>query len=274
MAPPAFVNGELLGRDEAVLSVYDHGLIVGDGVFETVLVRDGRPVLLERHLRRLSASAHGLGLLPPEPAEVAAAAGDVLGAEHVDRGRLRIIWTSGSGPLGSRRQPGRRSLVVLAETADPPSPSSRVAVAPWTRNERGALAGLKTTSYAENARALAWAAEQGCDEAIFANTAGNLCEGAGSNVFAVLDAGVVVTPPLRAGCLQGVTRALAIECGAIERDLAIDDFRAEFVSEAFLTSTMRGVQPIAVIDGVTLAHCPGPATGAISAGVERLRAGG
>jgi branched-chain amino acid aminotransferase len=284
VAPLAFVNGRLVAPELAVLSVFDHGLVVGDGVFETVLVRDGRPVLLDRHLDRLAASARGLGLEPPDRAEVTAAATQVLGSELLVLGKLRITYTAGLGPLGSGRYAGRQSLVVLAEPADPPPPSTRVAVVPWTRNERGALAGLKTTSYAENARALAWAVEQGAEEAIFANTAGNLCEGTGSNVFVVLgSSGVgegdedegeddVLTPPLSAGCLAGVTRGLALQCGAREGNVAIDDFRAEYVREAFLTSTVRGVQPIAAIDGAPLASCPGPMTAAIAERFEKLRA--
>ncbi len=274
MAPAAFVNGELVPAAEATLSVFDHGLLVGDGVFETVLVRHGRPVLLERHLRRLEDSARGLGIAAPDAGEIAAAVDGVLAGEQLPLGRLRIICTSGRGSLGSRRRPGERSLVVLAERLDPPAPSSRVAIAPWPRNERGATAGLKTTSYAENARAIAFAAELGADEAIFGNTAGELCEGTGSNVFVVLEDGEVVTPPLRSGCLAGVTRALAIGAGALERDLALDDFRGGLVEEAFLTSTTRGVQPIAVIDGAPLARCPGPATLSIAEAVETVHAAG
>jgi branched-chain amino acid aminotransferase len=269
----AYVAGELVDPDQAVVSVFDHGFVVGDGVFETVLVRAGRPVLLGRHLERLAVSARGLGLAAPEQVEIERAAALVLSAQSVERARLRIIYTSGRGPLGSRRG-GGSTLVVLVEPADPPAGSARVVVAPWTRNERGALAGLKTTSYAENARALAFAVEQGADEAVFANTAGYLCEGTGTNVFVVLGDGSVVTPALRSGCLAGVSRSLALECGAVEGDVAIDDFRARTVEEAFLTSTMRGVQPIATIDGAELARCPGPVTASIAAGLEALRSAG
>ena len=92
-------------------------------------------------------------------------------------------------------------------------------VVPWPRNELGALSGLKTTSYAENVRALAYAAERGGSEAIFANTAANLCEGTGTNIF-VVAGGRLITPPLSAGCLAGVTRALVLEwVGAAEEDM-------------------------------------------------------
>ena len=114
---------------------------------------------------------------------------------------------------------------------------------PWTRNENGATAGLKTTSYAENVIALAHAAERGGTEAIFANTVGHLCEGTGSNVFYVVD-GELRTPTLASGCLAGVTRALVIEwCDAREVDEPLADVKAA-TSEAFLVSTTRDVQAI------------------------------
>jgi branched-chain amino acid aminotransferase len=129
---------------------------------------------------------------------------------------------------------------------------------PWPRNERGALAGIKTTSYAENVRALAYAAERGGSEAIFANTRGNLCEGTGSNVFVVLD-GELVTPPLSAGCLAGVTRGLLIEwAGAEEEDVPLSALAQ--AGEAFLTGTTRDVQPIRMVDGFALPAQPGPVT--------------
>ena len=132
---------------------------------------------------------------------------------------------------------------------------------PWVRNDRGATAGLKTTSYAENVRALAYAHERGASEAMFANTRDELCEATGSNVFVVRD-GVVVTPPGSSGCLLGVTRALVLELAARagHRDrarppLPVDALRD--ADEAFLTSTTREVQPIAAVDERRAARrCP------------------
>jgi branched-chain amino acid aminotransferase len=138
--------------------------------------------------------------------------------------------------------------------------SSSVAVVPWRRNERGALTGLKTTSYGENVLALAYAHDRGADEAIFANTRDELCEGTGSNVFVVRD-GLLVTPPLTSGCLAGITRALVLErVGAVEEELAVAELDPSRVEEAFLTSSIRGVQPIAAVDGARFAQCPGPAS--------------
>jgi len=117
---------------------------------------------------------------------------------------------------------------------------------PWPRNERGAMAGIKTTSYAENVKALAYAKERGCAEAIFATTTDLLCEGTGSNVFVALD-GRLVTPPLSSGCLAGVTRELVLEVtDAVEEDIPMAALRE--ADEVFLTSTGRDVQAVNRID--------------------------
>jgi branched-chain amino acid aminotransferase len=172
--------------------------------------------------------------------------------------RLRITVTAGPAPLGSERGNSPLTAVVALAEQRPPADVVDVAVVPWTRNERGAMTGLKTTSYAENVRALAFAAEHGAAEAIFANTAGNLCEGTGTNIFMVTG-GRLVTPPLSAGCLAGVTRALVIEwAGAAEEDLPIGALEA--ADEAFLTGTTRDVQPIRKVNGSLLAVAPGPVT--------------
>lgn len=129
---------------------------------------------------------------------------------------------------------------------------------PWTRNERGALTGLKTTSYAENVVALARAHEHGATEALFGNTVGQLCEGTGSNVFVVLG-GEIHTPPLHSGCLAGITRHLVAEwTGAKETDLPLDVLRE--ADEIFLTSTLRDVQAVHRVDDRELSAAPGPVT--------------
>ncbi|MYR55357.1 4-amino-4-deoxychorismate lyase, partial [Streptomyces sp. SID625] len=148
-------------------------------------------------------------------------------------------------------------VVALGEAARRPDSTAAVTV-PFTRNERGALTGLKTTSYAENVVALARARAQDASEALFGNTVGQLCEGTGSNVFVVLG-GELHTPPLASGCLAGVTRALVLDwTGARESDLPLDVLdRAE---EVFLTSTLRDVQAVHRVDGRELPGTAGPVT--------------
>ncbi len=254
----AWVDGLLLTDPrEPALSVLDHGLTVGDGVFETVKVVGNRPFALTRHLQRLTRSATGLGLSAPDHDEVREAVDAVLAGQHLDLGRVRITVTGGVSPLGSNRGDEGATLVVVAAAMDPPPPSTAVVTVPWARNERGALTGLKTTSYAENVVALAHAERHGASEAIFANTAGQLCEATGSNVFYVLD-GELVTPTLASGCLAGVTRALVLEWyGGVERDAPIEILQR--ADEILLASTTRDVQAVHRCDDRDL-EAPGPVT--------------
>jgi branched-chain amino acid aminotransferase len=263
----AWVNGTVLDdAADPVLSVFDHGLTVGDGVFETVKTLGGRPFALSRHLERLARSAKGLGLpdLDRELAREAVAA--VLDGPPDELGRLRITLTGGPSPLGSERGSERPTLVVVAGPQKPRSGTTTVATVPWRRNDLGATAGLKTTSYAENVIALAYARERDATEAIFANTSGHLCEGSGSNVFYVRD-GRLLTPTLRSGCLAGVTRALVLEWCAedLDGDVAEVDESIEILESAdeiFLTSTTRDVQAVDRCDRRELA-APGPVTAAV-----------
>lgn len=254
----AWVNGRILDDPTGpALPVTDHGFTVGDGVFESVKVLDGRPFALTRHLQRLRASAQGLGLPPVDVARVREAVDAVLDGRLLPLGRIRITYTGGEAPLGSGRGSATPTLVVVADAMKPWEGPTSVVTVPWTRNEKGALAGLKTTSYAENVVALARAAEQGATEAIFANTAGNLCEGTGSNVFYVVD-GELRTPTLASGCLAGVTRALVLEWyGGREVDEPIEVL--ERAEEIFLVSTTRDVQAVSRCDGRDL-EAPGPVT--------------
>jgi len=254
-----WINGTLVPDAEAQISIFDHGLVVGDGVFETIKVARGVPFALSRHLARLARSAAGLGLAEPDLEQIRAGALDLIEASgRPELARMRITVTGGIAPLGSERGGSPLTSIVALGEMKPPAPTVDVTTVPWPRNERGALSGLKTTSYGENVRALAYAAEQGGSEAIFANTAGNLCEGTGTNVF-VVTGGRLVTPPLSAGCLAGVTRALVIEwSGASEEDVPLSALAA--AEEAFLSGTTRDVQPIRSVDGTALPVAPGPAT--------------
>lgn len=253
-----WLDGGLRDEHSAHVSVLDHGLTTGDGVFETVKTTEGTAFALTRHLDRLATSARGLGLPEPDLDEVRTACDAVTAANPMPRGRLRITYTGGLSPLGSDRGEAAPTLVVaLGEAARRPDTTSVITV-PWTRNERGALTGLKTTSYAENVVALARARQQVATEALFGNTHGQLCEGTGSNVFVVLD-GELHTPPLSSGCLAGITRALTVEwTGAHETELPLDVL--DRADEVFMTSTLRDVQAVARLDGRVLPGAPGPVT--------------
>jgi branched-chain amino acid aminotransferase len=260
-----WVNGTLLTDPDApAVAARDHGLTVGDGVFEVVKVVDGRTFALEPHLQRLLRSSLGLGLRAPDLDDVRRGIESVLEGDPLTLGRVRVTWTGGLAPLGSDRGTGPGSLVVSAAPMDPWPDATAVATVPWPRNERGALAGLKTTSYGENVRALAFAHERGATEAVFANLQGQLCEGTGTNVFYVVD-GELRTPTLDSGCLAGITRRLVLDWyGGTEVDEPIEVL-GEQASEAFLASTTRDVQGIHRWDDRDL-----PALGPVTTEVRKV----
>lgn len=251
--------------EHASVSALDHGFTVADGVFETLKVVPAGPVALTRHLRRLADSARVLGLPDPDEGVVGTAVSEVVSAWRRDGGalgRLRVTYTAGVAPLGSERGDAAPTLVVALTDAEPwPETTSAVTV-PWTRNERSAVVGAKTTSYAENVVALRSAREQGASEALLANTVGHLCEGTGSNVFVVID-GQVLTPPLSSGCLPGITRELVLEwTDAREQELPFSVL-AE-ADEVFLTSSTRDVHPVVRLDDRAWSGA-----GAVSARMQR-----
>ena len=268
-----WANGVLLESDAVRISPFDHGLLVGDGVFETIRVYDGRPFAWRRHLDRLAHSAVGLGLTVPDRADLRAAADAVLRANQLGEARLRITITGGLAPLGSERGESPPTVIVAATDVRAHPATADVVVVPWVRNERSAVAGLKTISYAENVRALAYAHERGAGEAVFANTRGELCEATGSNVFLVRDHGIV-TPPEESGCLLGVTRALVLElCSDLGIDCAEQTLPVVALmqaDEAFLTSTVREVQPVTAVDGRALTRAPGAITRQLAAAFTDL----
>lgn len=262
--PRVWVNGALVAADAAALPALDHAVTVGDAVFETAKIVDGEPFALDRHQRRLAASARGLGLPEPDLGYIDQGIEAVLSGDPIPFGRLRWSMTGGSGPLGSDRNDSKPSYIVLAAPQARPPEHGAVAVVPWVRNERSAVAGLKTTSYAENVVALAYAHERGALEAVFANTRGELCECTGSNIFVVVD-GQVLTPPADSGLLAGITRELTIEWGRAdgvdirEQTLPLDVL--ESADEVFITSSTKDVLPVTRVDGRELPV--GPVTTAL-----------
>jgi branched-chain amino acid aminotransferase len=257
-----WVNGEAVDAAAPSIGALDHGVTVGDGAFETCKVLDGVPFALGRHARRLDRSMAGLGLPPADHSVIEAGIKAVLAGEPIAFGRLRYTVTAGAGPLGSDRDASPLTYIVTA-AAQPPNPDTgKLVVVPWTRNERSATAGLKTTSYAENVVALAYAKERGGVEALFANSIGNLCEGTGSNVFVVVD-GDILTPDLASGPLAGVTRDLVIEwCreeGLTVRAEPLPMSILHQAQEVFITSSVKDVMGVHAMDDKLIA-APGPVT--------------
>lgn len=245
LSNPVWLHNQLVDAAQAHIPVSDHGVTVGDGVFETIAVRAATAVAIDRHIARLMWSAQQMGLNTPDVAEVREAVTAVIAAaDDATRksGRMRITWTSGDGPLGSARGSGPGTLIVWVAGASPWPATSRIGVCPWVRNERSAVAGVKTTSYAENVVALAWAREHDVDEAVFLDSRGNLCEGTGSNLLLSVN-GRLVTPALSTGCLAGIVRALVLESSAVDEAEVGESALLECDAVALLSST-RDVHPV------------------------------
>ncbi|WP_061962202.1 aminotransferase class IV [Demequina flava] len=257
MTEVVWAGGRIRGAHEPIISASDHGFTVGDGLFETIAIRDGVPFALTRHLARLAYGLERLGLSPLDPGIVRGAIGDLLGTGQALT-RVRVTVTSGVGPAGYARGDSGPTVVVTGATGR--APRECVAVrAPWKRNERSAVAGVKTTSAGEYAVIANYARGRGADEAILANTYGNLCEGASTNVF-VERGGEIITPPLASGCLPGIMRGLALEWGAragipvrvgAPGELTLADLDEVIAGAAHLavTSTVRRVQHVSALDG-------------------------
>jgi branched-chain amino acid aminotransferase len=269
-----WVDGRLADASspEVSISPLDHAILTGDGVFETLKVCDGVPFAIRRHLARLHRSASALSLRVPADDVLRRAMLDVVEANGLAEGRLRVTLTGGAvATLGSDRGGAEPTTIIAAGPMPAWPASTAVVTVSWPRNERSPLAGVKSVSYAENVVALAHAHRYGAGEAIFGNLAGNLCEGTGSNVFLAYR-GRLVTPPLTAGCLAGITRELLLEVtDAVEEDVPLNLLSG--AEEAFLSSSTREVQPISSVDGRSLPQVCGPlstkAADALSELVER-----
>lgn len=265
-----WLNGNLVPRNKAEVSVFDHGIVTGDGVFETIGIYGGIPLALPAHLERLQRSANGIGLRDIDLDRITVGVREVLRANECSDAKIRITVTGGESVLGSDRTDSPLTVIIATSPRTKLSGAAKVQVAPWPRNERGILAGLKTISYAENVAALAWAHGKGADEVIFTNTIGNLCEGSGSNIFIVIG-GELYTPTLSSGALAGITRDLIVDNFDVkERDFPISVLYSNDLEECFLASSVREVQPISHVDGEPVHLSPGPMTMDISDRFSRI----
>jgi branched-chain amino acid aminotransferase len=258
---PVWWNGALRPESEAQLSVNSQGWLWGRGLFETLAVRDGQVLALSRHLARLEAGAIRLALEPPDRPALEAAIAAVLTNCPSGLQRLRVTLTGGETP-GLSMDPTPGHLLIRRQPAAAAPDTSILLTVPWRRNEFSALSGIKSTSYAENPIALAWAQSRGATEALFLNTAGDLCEGAVTNLFLVVD-DTVLTPFTGSGCLPGITRSLVLDlCGQLGipcQEKALLPAHLTQADEIFLTNSLHGILPVSQADQRPLAS-PGPVT--------------
>ncbi|PWC43191.1 aminotransferase class IV [Azospirillum sp. TSO22-1] len=263
-----WLNGVIVPESEARIAPADRGLLLGDGLFETLRVSGGRPLRLDRHLARLRAGAEILGLaVPLDDAGLAAAMERLLERRGLSEASLRLTLTRGPGPRGllPPAEP-TPTLLITAAPRTPPLPPARVVVARETRrNEHSPLSRIKSLSTLDGVLARQEAARRGADDALLLNTAGRVAEASAANLFLWLD-GALVTPPVAEGALPGVLRAAVLEAFPVaERPVTVEDLAR--TEEAFLTSSL-GVRPVVTVDGRTLGDGrPGARTTKIAAAV-------
>lgn len=247
----AVLDGVVMDVARAQISVTDEGLLRGDGVFEVVRLYAGRPFGLDEHLARMADSAGSIRL-PFDADAVRDDAERLLDAHGGADGMLRLVVTRG----------GRRIGILEPLPAFPPT----IAVQTITYSPTRVLDGVKSLSYGANMLASRLAREQGADEALLVSPHGRVLEGPTTSFFYVLG-GALHTPPLSDRILDSITRrALLRVTDASERITTRDDL-AE-VTEAFLASSLREVQPVRSIDGAALAQAPGPVAAAAAAAVR------
>ena len=250
-----WLDGRLLDPSKARIDPADRGLLLGDGVFETVRVTDGRPAHLARHLARLREGAAVLGIgVPRNEPDMQRAVSEVLRAAGQTHAALRITLTRGPARRGLLPAGDTRPTLLITASPLPVSVSpARAIIASVTRrNERSPLSRIKSLNYLDGILARREAAALLADEAILLNTQGRVAEACAANLFVVVD-GAVLTPPIDDGALPGIARAMLLESGlAAERAITAEDVRG--AKAAFVTSSL-GLRVLSHMDGVAL-HPP------------------
>lgn len=242
------------------LSAEDRGFTVGHGLFETVLLADGRLERWDAHLDRLVRSCPVLGLPAPDPATCWRAAETALSAAGSPaRAALRLNWSAGRGGRGlDMPSPMAPVLTATATPLGPPATSMRLATAATRRNDASPASRLKSLSYLDNVLARAEARAAGAEEALMLNTRGEVACAAAANVFWVQD-GAVFTPALGCGVLDGILRAeVLVACERLSIPLAVVRAAPDALAGAamFLTNSLIGVCPVSHLDGRALPTSP------------------
>ncbi len=287
MSATVNVNGRVFDEKSAVVSVFDHGFLYGEGVYETLRTYNGQPFLFDRHTWRLRKSAEMLSLSVPIPdAEIDRRIRETLRAAGLGAGDgsseayIRVLVTRGVGEISydPASCPEPSIVIIVKPQVDPPPEAFElgvtVALVPIVRNHPGSVNPLiKSNNLLNNALAMQEAFRRGAFEGVMRNYKGELAECTTANLF-VVKHGAALTPPVDAGLLAGLTREFLFEVGADagipvrEQTLKDDDlFGAD---EAFLTSTTREVVPIVGVDERTIGSgLPGPITRALLAGYRK-----
>jgi branched-chain amino acid aminotransferase len=280
MAATIYVNGRITGEQDAVIPVLDHGFLYGEGVYEVMRTLNGKPFLYGPHMDRMRKSAGMIDLVVPFDDEEMLAkieeTAKVFLAGQGDAGRgmelyIRVLLTRGVGPMtyDPAACPVPTLVIIIKPHADPPDEAYtkgvKVILVPVVRNHPFSINPLiKSNNLLNNALASQYAMRNGGFEAIMRNYRNEISECSQSNLFVVKN-GVVLTPPIQAGLLAGITRAFTFDvgkaCGVDVREQTLTDADLFGADEMFLTSTTRDIVPIVTVNDSTIGSgVPGPVT--------------
>jgi branched-chain amino acid aminotransferase len=272
MTLKVYINGTLYDKADAKISVYDHGLLYGDGVFEGIRSYGGKVFRLREHLIRLWNSARVIFLtIPMTVEEMERAVYDTLAANGLTDGYIRLVVTRGAGSLGL--DPNRTSdpqVIIITDhitmyPAEFYEKGLEIVTASTIRNHPAALSPrIKSLNYLNNILAKLEGLQAGCVEALMLNHNGEVAECTGDNLFLVRG-GDVLTPPIDAGVLEGITREAVIELartdGLVVREVPLTRHDVYIADECFLTGTAAEVVPVVKVDKRTIGDGkPGPIT--------------
>jgi branched-subunit amino acid aminotransferase/4-amino-4-deoxychorismate lyase len=249
-------DGEWRVASDFSVSASDRGVLHGLAAFETMLAIDGVIQHAPKHFLRLAQAVARLGLADVSRHDFSSIAAELCAKNYGAEGRmrLRLTVTSGAGALSEKGPSPHATAWMTATPVLSQQLVERVVTLPWTRNERSALTGIKSSSYAENVLGLQWAQAQGAEEGIFFNTRDELCEACTANVFVRWN-GTWHTPRLDSGCLPGVMREVVLEQNPRIEESIITREQWSQAEAVFLTSAIRGIVPVLHCDGRNLPHC-------------------
>lgn len=267
-----FLNGELVDKEQATVSVFDHGLLYGDGVFEGIRAYNGRVFKLKEHIDRLFFSAKAILLdIPMTHEEITRAVVETLNANGIRDGYVRLVVTRGPGTLGLNPFKCKNPVVIIIADKIQLYPEQMyvdgmdLITVPTTRNHQNAVnPAIKSLNYLNNILAKIEAVNAGYEEAIMLNPDGYVAECTGDNIF-IIKGDAMMTPPLEAGALYGITRQTAIDIatsmGMTVTEPNLTRYDLYNADECFLTGTAAEVMPVVKIDGRTIGNGqPGPKT--------------
>lgn len=281
MALQVYINGKLYPKDEAKISVFDHGLLYGDGVFEGIRSYSGKAFKLAEHVQRLFSSARAIQLtIPMTPGEMAAAIEQTLKVNQIVDGYIRVVVTRGAGALGLdiNRTSDPQIIIITDNIQLYPrefyDKGLDIVTAATIRNHPAAMnPRVKSLNYLNNVLAKIEGALAGCVEALMLNHKGEVAECTGDNIF-IIRRGEVWTPPLDAGVLEGITREVVLQISRQmsypTREIAMTRHDVYTADECFLTGTAAEIVPVVKVDGRPIGTgTPGPITKAL---LERFHA--